>query len=340
MTVPPEGNNSGGTYVVTETQNIAITCFNDTANKPCPGGNTTNSVTATGWGGYSGNSFHACNPRYDNGPVEQSPTTAIDPSYFVAGHNFIGWDATSGSCKENPLHSEALSRCSTMLCPQTTGGGGCTICPITKPASCCTCPCGSPIILDINGKGYNLTSAQDGVMFDIVGDGTPWKMAWTAQNSDNAFLALPGPDGLVHNGKELFGNFTPQPTSSTPNGFAALAVYDDPKNGGNGDGLIDARDAIFSSLRLWVDANHDGLCQANELFSLPALGVNSISLKYHQDDKTDQYGNVFRYRAHLNPDKSTDAGKAAYDVFFQIMPPTAAQAAARAKSCPVPKAGK
>jgi hypothetical protein len=39
-------------------------------------------------------------------------------------------------------------------------------------------------------------------------------------------------------------------------------------------------------------------------------------LKYTEDRKTDQYGNQFRYRARLNPDKPTDAGKTAYDVFF------------------------
>ena len=69
--------------------------------------------------------------------------------------------------------------------------------------------------------------------------------------SNQVFLALPGPDGLVHNGTQLFGNFTKQPPSQTPNGFAALAVYDQPQNAGNGDGVIDARDAIFNSLRLW-----------------------------------------------------------------------------------------
>lgn len=141
-------------------------------------------------------------------------------------------------------------------------------------------------------------------------------MGWTAQGADNAFLALPGPDGLVHNGRQLFGNFTPQLPSDTPNGFAALALYDQPTNGGNGDGIIDSRDAIFSSLRLWIDTNHDGICQPNEMFTLPSQGINSISLNYKESQKTGQYGNVFRYRAQLNPNNPTDAGKTVYDIFF------------------------
>jgi len=183
--------------------------------------------------------------------------------------------------------------------------------------------CGSPIIIDVNGQGFHLTSAANGVLFDISGTGHPVQIGWTAISSDNAFLALPGSDGMVHNGKELFGNFTPQPPSSDPNGFRALAVYDQPENGGNGDGIIDGRDQIFSSLRLWIDANHDGICQSEELHTLPSLGVYSISLEYWFSQKRDHWGNLFRYRGDVNPlDDPTNPASAiervTYDVFLDL----------------------
>jgi hypothetical protein len=198
--------------------------------------------------------------------------------------------------------------------------------------------CNSPIILDLNGHGFVLTNATNGVLFDISGTSQPVQMGWIAQGADNAFLTLPGPDGLVHSGKELFGNFTPQPASDHPNGFAALAVYDDPKNGGNGDGIIDSRDAIFSSLRLWIDQNHDGISQPGELHTLVSLGVNSISLRYQLLERTDQYGNVFRYKSKVNPD-DTDAShvaRTAYDVFFVALDSTARNIVPRIPACPVP----
>jgi hypothetical protein len=173
---------------------------------------------------------------------------------------------------------------------------------------------------------------QGGVKFDLAGTGMPEQMGWTAAGAANAFLALPDADGLVHNGKQLFGNFTSQPPSATPNGFAALAVFDDPKNGGNGDGVIDARDAVFASLRLWIDANHDGISQPEELHTLPSLGVNSISLTYKLDQRTDQWGNKFQYHAQVNPGDPANVGRQAYDVFFIGLPNTTTKNA----TCPVP----
>lgn len=180
-------------------------------------------------------------------------------------------------------------------------------------------PVCSPILIDITGNGFALTDAVHGVKFDWTGDGTLVQTGWTA-NANNAFLALDlNNNGVINSGRELFGNFTVQPSSDHPNGFAALALYDHPLNGGNGDGIIDARDRIFSSLRLWVDANHDGICQPGELHTLPELGVFNISLDYEMSRRTDQYGNAFRYRARVNVGVHGEAdkvGRTAYDVFF------------------------
>lgn len=188
----------------------------------------------------------------------------------------------------------------------TRGSGGGTNC--------------SPIIIETEGTGFHLTSAAQGVLFDIRGDGHPLQIAWTAPGSRNAFLVLDrNGNGKIDDGTELFGNFTPQPAASQPNGFLALAVYDQPENGGNGDGIIDQNDAVFSHLRLWIDANHDGISQPDELFRLPDLGVLAISLNYRESRQVDEFGNVFRFKAKINPvggDVNSSAGRWAFDVFL------------------------
>ena len=82
--------------------------------------------------------------------------------------------------------------------------------------------------------------------------------------------------------------------------------------------MIDQNDQIFSSLRLWLDENHDGICQPGELHTLPELGVFSISLSYSLSHRVDDFGNVFRYWANINSGVSGESGvgRKAYDVFL------------------------
>lgn len=236
-----------------------------------------------------------------------------------------------------PLHSNEATRlvktvssvafiCVSLIIPsafaqQQCADGSCCasnqVCYCVNGVAPCSCQQGTPIVIDLNGDGYNFTNEAGGVSFDIGSSGHPVHLSWTALGAYDGWLVLDrNHNGRIDDGSEMFGNLTPQPPSDDPNGFLALAVFDTPQYGGNGDGIIDEHDAIFSQLMVWVDTNHNGMSEAGELHTLPEVGITSISLSYKESSKVDQWGNKLRYRSKVTFADEKEIW--AYDVILLI----------------------
>ncbi len=134
-----------------------------------------------------------------------------------------------------------------------------------------------PIVLDLDDNGVAISSVENGVYFDHNGDGFAEKSAW-ASTTDGLLVRDLNRDGKIDSGAELFGDQTSLKNGKAGvNGFEILAEYD-----GNHDGKIDARDTLWRDLKVWVDADHDGISDAGELKSLADYRIQSIDVAYNQ----------------------------------------------------------
>ncbi|MDO5558179.1 MAG: calcium-binding protein, partial [Oscillospiraceae bacterium] len=139
-----------------------------------------------------------------------------------------------------------------------------------------------PLILDLDGNGFEINSKSSGTYFDLNSDGFAEKINWT---SKDAILAVDlNEDGKINNGREVFGDFhLLSDGTRASNGFEALAQYDT-----NKDGIIDENDEIFGKLRLWVDSDSDGKSAAGELKTLAEMNISAIRLDYKElNEQTD-----------------------------------------------------
>jgi hypothetical protein len=186
----------------------------------------------------------------------------------------------------------------------------------------------SPLVLDLNGDGIHTSGVDDPVLFDIDGDGTLDVMTWTARTTSEGFLWLDlNGNGTVDDGRELFGIGTRLPDGAlAQHGFEALRVYDSPAGGGNGDGRISVADAIWARLRIWIDANHNGISEPSEIRAMQLYGAMSISVTYEESVALDENGNDHRLRSTFRQ-LVIQLGRVAYttrvihDVFFRQVSP-------------------
>jgi hypothetical protein len=179
----------------------------------------------------------------------------------------------------------------------------------------------TPILISLKSQRFKLTSADDGVDFDIDGDGDTDRVAWTLAGDDLAFLAYDANgDGQITSGKELFGNRT---VDGAPNGFSALKKL-------AGGTPLTADNPFFNRLLLWTDTNHNGVSESNELRPFGDL-FYEISLGYGRHNRKDGNGNLFAFRGSVlaksnkpykdiadDPEEHRAHARAIYDVILAV----------------------
>jgi hypothetical protein len=180
----------------------------------------------------------------------------------------------------------------------------------------------SPIVIDLGQDGIELGKPGAGVFFDVNADGVSDHVQWVRAGGDEGFLAMDrSGNGLVDNGAELFGVGTPLVLDgrNAPNGFVGLAQYDTRELGGNDDGWITDADAIWPQLRIWLDANADGVSTIDEMRTLKSFGLTALETIPKVRKRVDEAGNVIPYWAWAL--QRGRAGRAAMvDVFFRQLP--------------------
>lgn len=221
-------------------------------------------------------------------------------------------------------------------CSWGSGGGGCVGVgnSCSSDSECCNGNCaggtceptfdpnngggGTPVLIDVLGNGFDLTDAAGGVNFDLDRNSVSERISWTTAATDDAWIETVMVSLTMECSYLGTSRRNPHRQQVRRNGFLALAEYDKPANGGNGNGVIDRNDGVFVSLRLWQDTNHNGISELSELHTLSALNVESISVDFKASKRTDEYGNQFRYRAKVKDSQGAELGRWAWDVILVV----------------------
>lgn len=168
-----------------------------------------------------------------------------------------------------------------------------------------------------NVQPVEFSAPLRGIEFDIFGQRAKHEkflISWY-KNENLYFLAKPNAQGEVNGADELFGNNTMGPDGRyARNGYLALAKFDS-----DHDGVITEQDDVYRELRLWNDANSDGVAQSSELFTLAEKKIEVIDLDYDEHYKeVDQWGNRIMYKSVMRT--QDQELHVMFDIWFRALP--------------------
>ncbi len=129
----------------------------------------------------------------------------------------------------------------------------------------------SPVVLDMDGDGAEFDGIEEGIEFDVDGDGQMERTAWA--NEDDAVLIYDGnQNGQVDGrGEFAFADYAQNEGATDLEGLREGFDSD-------GDLMLTAQDAEFDKFALWQDADGNGVVGQGEFQSLSEAGIESIGL--------------------------------------------------------------
>ena len=162
----------------------------------------------------------------------------------------------------------------------------------------------SPLILDLDGDGVETTSVANGIYFDHDGNGFAEKSGWVGKD-DGLLVRDLNNNGQIDNGSELFGSNTLLSNNQkAANGFEALKDLDS-----NGDNIFNNQDTAWNEVKVWKDANGNGVVDEGELLTMEQAGITGFDLNYQSQSRDDANGN-----AHLQTSTITKADGTTADI--------------------------
>ncbi|WP_322086059.1 hypothetical protein [Burkholderia sp. BCC1999] len=182
----------------------------------------------------------------------------------------------------------------------SNGDGGVEVYPVPNPPDLNPVPIGGPpasdpIILSLDGQAVQTTAlASSSTYFDMLNDGRMVQTAWGTANE--GYLVYDPNDrnntNVVTQDSQLVGGFDE---------LQKLAQHAD----GTAHGTLTASDALWNSLKVWVDTTGTGQFQTGQLKSLDQLGITSLNLDGTQANRNNNGNQILTNSTFTRADGST-----------------------------------
>lgn len=139
------------------------------------------------------------------------------------------------------------------------------------------------IVLDMDNLGLEFMSAFESEI-KVLHNAKLHRVGWVKSKSPVLIAPLDGRRCVMHEDDIFFGAYQSEPTNIT-----ALKAFDV-----NGDGVINAQDASYDRLYLWLDRNRDGICSPEETTPISSLGM-TIKLDFEKVFDVSQEYHIINY---------------------------------------------